>query len=137
MKNLIARILVIGTALAGAVCVNAADNAITAYVPFNFYAGATVMPQGAYRVDEVGKSGVVALNTMHAAKAITTHHLIGKSVEEPPRMVFHRYGDTYFLAEVWAGDGSNGHALKLSPREKEIAQGGPAPALAVIKLAVR
>jgi hypothetical protein len=74
---------------------------------------------------------------MHATKAITTQHLIGKSLEEPPRMVFRCYGDTYFLAEVWAGDGSTGNALKPSAREKEIAQGGPAPTLAVIRLAVR
>jgi hypothetical protein len=137
MKNLIARLFVIGTALAGAFCVNAADKSIAAYVPFNFYAGSTVMSQGAYRVDEVLKSCVVALKTMQTAKAITTHHLIGKSLEEPPRLVFRGYGDTYFLAEIWAGDGSSGHALKLSAREKEIAQGRPAPTLAVIKLAVR
>ena len=61
MKNLIGRLLVIGTALTGAVRVNAADKAITAYAPF--YAGSTVMPRGAYRVDEVSRSGVVALKT--------------------------------------------------------------------------
>jgi hypothetical protein len=137
MKNLIARILVIGTALAGAVSVNAADKAITAYVPFNFYAGSTVMPQGAYRVNEVANSGLLALKTTHATKAITTSDLTGKSLDEAPRMVFHRYGDTYFLVEIWAGDGSRGHALRLSAREKEIARGRPAPTLAVIRLAAR
>ena len=137
MKNLIVRLLVIGTALTGAVRVNAADKAITAYVPFNFYAGSTVMPQGAYRVDEVSRFGVVALKTISGAKAIATRHLTGKSLEEPPRMVFHCFGDTYFLAEIWTGDGSNGHALKLSAREREIAHGGPAPTLAVIKPAAR
>jgi hypothetical protein len=137
MKNRVARILVIGTALAGAICVNAADKSITAYVPFNFYAGSTVMPQGAYRVDEVANSGVVALKTTHAMRAIATRHMIGKSLDEPARMLFRRYGDTYFLAEIWAGDGSNGHALNLSAREKEIAQGGPPTTLAVISLAVR
>ena len=134
MKNLIARILVIGTALAGAVGVNATQ--ITANVPFNFYVGSTVMPQGAYRVDEVSNGAVVALKTMHATKAITTSSLTGKSPNETPRMVFHRYGDTYFLAEIWAGDGSIGHALWRSAREKELAQNGSAPTLAVIKLAL-
>ena len=136
MKNLVARIFVVGTALAGALCVSAGDKSITAYVPFNFYAGSTVMPQGAYRVDEVANS-MVALKTTHATKSIATHHLIGKSLDEPARLLFRRYGDAYFLAEIWAGDGSNGRALKLSAREKEIARGGPAPALAVISLAVR
>jgi hypothetical protein len=134
MKNLIARILVIGTALAGAVGVNATQ--ITANVPFNFYVGSTVMPQGAYRVDEVSNAGVIALKTMHAAKATTTLNLTGKSLNEPPRLVFRCYGDTYFLAEIWAGDGSRGHALSHSAREKELAQSGSAPTLAVIRLAL-
>jgi hypothetical protein len=137
MKNLIARILVIGTALVGAVAVNAADRAITANVPFNFYVGSTVMPQGAYRVSEVSNAGVVALKTMHAAKAITTFNLTGKSLNEPPRLVFRCYGDTYFLAEIWAGDGSIGHALRRSAQEKELAQSGSAPTLAAIRLALR
>ncbi len=137
MKNLIARILVIGTALAGVVAVHAADRAITVKVPFNFYVGPTVMPEGAYRVDEVSNGAVVALKTMHAAKAITTYNLTGKSPSEPPRLVFRRYGDTYFLAEVWAGDGSIGHALSRSAREKELAQNGSAPTLAVVRLALR
>ena len=50
--------------------------------------------------------------------------------------VFRRYGETYFLAEVWAADGSVGHALGRSAREKELAQNGSAPTLAVIKLAL-
>ncbi len=136
MKNLIARILVIGTALAGVVAVNAADKTITANVPFTFYVGSTVMPQGAYRVNELANGGVVALNTMGAAKAITTYDLTGKSLDEAPRLVFRCYADTCFLAEVWAGDGPVGHALSRSKREKELAQNGSAPMLAVIKLAL-
>ncbi len=120
MKNLIARILVIGTALGGVVAVNAAQ--ITANVPFNFYVGSAVMPQDAYRVAEVSNGAVVALKTMHATKAIITSNLTGKSLNETQRMVFHRYGDTYFLAEIWSGDGSIGHALWRSAREKELAQ---------------
>ncbi len=137
MKNLIAPILVIGTAFAGVVTAHAADKAITAKVPFNFYVGSTIMPQGAYRVDEVSNGGVVALKTMHAAKAITTYNLTGKSMNEPPRLVFRCYGDTYFLAEIWAGDGSIGHALGRPAQEKELAQNGSAPTLAVIRLALR
>jgi hypothetical protein len=137
MKSLIARILIVGTALAGVVAVNAADKTITASVPFNFYVGATVMPQGAYRVNELANGGIVALRTSHASKAITTFPVSGKSESEPPRLVFRRYGDTYFLAEIWAADGSLGHALRHSAREKELAQNGSAPTLAVIRLALR
>jgi hypothetical protein len=136
MKNLVARILVIGTALAGAIAVNAADKTITANVPFNFYMGSTVMPQGAYRVEEFSHGAVVALRTSHASMAITTFGVSGKSESEPARLVFRRYGETYFLTQIWAADGSIGRALPRSAREKELAQNGSAPTLAVIQLAV-
>lgn len=84
MKSLVARILVIGTALAGVVAVNAADKTITANVPFNFYMGPSVMPPGAYRVDELANGGIVALRTSHSAKAIVTFPVSGKSESEPP-----------------------------------------------------
>jgi hypothetical protein len=137
MKSLAARILIIGTALAGVAAVNAADKAIAANVPFNFYMGSTVMPQGAYRVNELANGNIVALKTAHATKAMSVSHMVGKSLNEPSRMVFHCYGDTYFLAQIWAGDGSMGHALPRSKREKEIARDGSAPTLAVIRLALR
>lgn len=136
MKNL-ARLLVFGTALAGAVSVYAQSNAITADVPFNFYMGSTVMPQGAYRVSEMSNGGVIALQTMNASKAIAAFSVSGKSLDEPARLVFRRYGETYFLAQIWTGGKSTGRALPVSTREKELAQNGPAPTLAVIKLALR
>jgi hypothetical protein len=137
MKNLIARLLVVGTALAGAAAVYAQSKTVTAAVPFNFYMGSTAMPQGDYRVTETSDGGVVVLQTTNAAKAITTFGVSGKSQDEPARLVFRRYGETYFLTQVWTGVGSTGHALSRSAREKELAQNGSAPTLAVIRLALR
>jgi hypothetical protein len=137
MRNLIARLLVVGTALAGAATVYAQSKTVTADVPFNFYMGATVMPQGIYRVNEMSNGGVVILQTKEASKAITAFDVSGKSLDEPARLVFRRYGETYFLAQIWTGQGSTGRALPRSAREKELAENGPAPTLAVIRLALR
>jgi hypothetical protein len=48
--------------------------------------------------------------------------------------MFHRYGQSYFLAEIWNGYTSVGQALTVSQREKELAGSGAAPTLAVIRL---
>jgi hypothetical protein len=37
-----------------------------------------------------------------------------------PVLVFHKYGNNYFLSEIWAGD-SRGRQLFKSAREKELA----------------
>jgi len=137
MKNLVTRLLVIGTALAGAAAVYAQSRIVTAEVPFNFYMGSAVMPQGSYRVSEMSNGAVIVLQTANASKAIIVYDVSGKSMDEPARLVFRRYGETYFLAQIWTGNRSNGHALPRSTREKELAQNGSAPTLAVIRLAVR
>jgi hypothetical protein len=137
MKNVVGRLLVIGIALAGASAVYAQSKTVTADVPFSFYMGSKVMPQGAYRVSEMSGGGVIVLRTKAASSAITAFDVSGKSLDEPARLVFRRYGETYFLSQIWIGGTSTGRAVPRSAREKELAENGPAPTLAVIRLSVR
>ena len=136
MKSRVTSLLNIGIALVAVVAVQAQDKTVTANVPFSFYMGSSAMPQGAYKVDELSHGAVVCMRSPTATKAATTHEIAGKKLIEPPRLVFHRYGESYFLAEIWTGDGSTGEALAASPREKELAQNGAAPTLSVIRLAL-
>jgi hypothetical protein len=96
------------------------------------------MPQGAYRVNENWSGAVVWLNSIqiNAHKAVTTLAIAGKQRTEPARLVFHRYGEDYFLAEIWTGNTSVGRVLARSPREKELAQSGAAPHLAMIQISL-
>jgi len=137
MKNRVARILSIGIALVAVAAVHAQDRVMTANVPFMFYAGSTLMPQGAYRVDEM-PTGVawIASKDHDVNKAFTTFNVVGKKRDEPARLVFHRYGEDYFLAEIWPGGVPTGRALVRSHREKELAHSGAAPTLAVVLVAL-
>jgi hypothetical protein len=98
--------------------------------------GGGTMPQGSYKVDELSHGAVVCMRSKDTAKSVTAQAIVGKKQVEPARLVFHRYGQSYFLAEIWAGDGSIGRALAASQREKELAQNGAATTLAVIRLAL-
>jgi hypothetical protein len=135
MKNRVARLMSFGMALAAVVAVHAQDKTITANVPFSFYMSSTLMPEGAYRVDKLSL-GVTRIRAMRsgAMKAVTTIHVVGKKQSEPARLVFHRYGDNYFLAEIWSGDASAGQALARSAREKELARGATGMHLAMVQV---
>jgi hypothetical protein len=136
MKNRVAGIVSIGIALAAAVAVHAQDRTITANVPFRFYMGSALMPQGAYRVNEMAAGAVVRMSSMQtdATKGVAAHNVDGNRKAEPARLVFHRYGDTYFLAEIWTGDISVGRALARSAREKELAHSGAGRQLAMVQV---
>ena len=51
-----------------------------------------------------------------------------------PMLVFHRYGDKYFLAEIWTGL-STGRELPMSANERQITRFHPKPEL--IKIAAK
>jgi len=134
MKNQATRLVTIGIALAAAVAVHAQDKTISADVPFSFYMGSSLMPQGVYRVNEFAQSAVVGIDTAQGAtsKAVTTINIDRRKQAEPAKLVFHRYGSNYFLAEIWTGDSSAGRALARSPREKELAKSAAGTHLAMI-----
>ena len=135
MKRLVSRILIAGFALSGLVAAEAQTRIVTATVPFSFYMGSAAMPGGAYQVDSLATGKVIALRTRGSAKIVTAYQVTGKA-DEAPRLVFHRYGDTYFLSEIWNGNGDNGFQLARSHQEQELASNGAAPVVAVIRLAI-
>jgi hypothetical protein len=135
MKHLISRILIVGFALSGLIAAQAQTRIVTANVPFSFYMGPNAMPGGAYEVDALATGAVIALRTRESGKAITASPITGKA-HEPPRLVFHRYGDAYFLREIWNGNGNTGFQVARSRREQELASNGAPPVVAVIRLAI-
>jgi hypothetical protein len=47
---------------------------------------------------------------------------------ESPKMIFHKYGSTYFLAEIDTASGSSGMKIPESNREKELRASNQGPA---------
>jgi hypothetical protein len=98
--------------------------------------GSSLMPQGAYRVSEFDSGTVVRIAAAQgsAAKTVTTIDLVGKKEAEPARLVFHCYGNEYFLAEIWTGDTPAGQGIARSAREKELARSGAGKHVAMIQV---
>jgi len=137
MKYRAAQILTLGIALTAVAAVHAQTKVLTADVPFSFHVGSVVMPQGSYTVSAT-TDGVIAWIKPpqdQAAKAVTTINVVDKERTKAV-LVFHRVGQEYFLAEIWAGNGPAGRALLPSRLEKELAQSGTAPTLAVVRVAL-
>jgi hypothetical protein len=137
MKNRAAQILAVGIALTAVAAVQAQTRVLTADVPFRFHMGSTLMPEGVYVINE-NADGVVAWIKPpqdQGARPVLTCTVVGKE-RTAPMLVFHRVGPEYFLAEIWAAYGRTGRAIPRSPLEKELAQSGAAPSLAVVRVAL-
>jgi hypothetical protein len=93
--------LVLTLAAAGAVY--AQSPTMTANVPFNFVISGQTMPAGKYTINDLGSAHTVAIRQADAKAAAVA---ITSNVEQPgpggpTPMVFHRYGNRYFLSQVW------------------------------------
>ncbi|MEO8737317.1 MAG: hypothetical protein ABI380_12350 [Edaphobacter sp.] len=107
----------------------AQEQAVVAQIPFAFENGSQHLPAGTYRIDLTSEPLMLLRGTVanSAGFAMT----IPKIASKPPqrgKIVFHRYGNRYFLSEVWIGGESTGRVCMQSRAEKhlQIAQNAPA-----------
>ena len=88
-------------------------------VPFNFVAGAKTLPAGEYQV-HTEQSNVVLIQSMDSKSNMNliAHSAQDRQMDGVAALRFNRYGDRYFLSEVWTGS-DVGRQLPKSRAEKE------------------
>jgi hypothetical protein len=104
------------------VSANAQTIRVSAQIPFDFVVGEKTMSAGEYTVSSATQdgSGLLIRNAKGKDNAIRLTRETAPSKKTDSRLVFHRYGQTYFLAEVWQGGDNNGRALSPSKAEREL-----------------
>jgi hypothetical protein len=109
-------------AVVAAVAVQAQSSNFRVNIPFDFIVGSQTLPAGQYSVDQQSFTGAVILKCLDhkgAASAIGLPLPVAGAQNEK-KLVFHRYTNTYFLAQVW-GAGAYGRKLPTTNREDEMA----------------
>jgi hypothetical protein len=125
LKGFTMLMLLVGIALATAVVsANAQSNQkVVADIPFEFVAGNQAMPAGRYAFarETAPENGlVVRKDEMKISALLMTSKIEPKSGETDARLIFHRYGERYFLVEVWSGANETGRQLAKSRQERAI-----------------
>lgn len=116
-------VLVVSLALMTAVVSANAQSAnrVVSSIPFDFVVGDKTLPAGEYSLRGVTRSGEAILISGKDAKGsiiLLTNVIEPNRQNSRARLVFHRYGQHYFLAEVWGGDGQNGRQFSRSRKER-------------------
>ena len=134
-RNVYGALMIVALALIVSVPMTQAQ-ATRANVPFEFSLGHQLMPAGNYEISAVNEKVLAMrnLDTMEARLLIASIH-VQASQAPHAKLVFHKYDDQYFLAEIW--DGSElGIQIPESKREKEMrwARNNYRPELVVIAM---
>jgi hypothetical protein len=119
----------IGTmfALAGMLAIPGAyaqdSHRVVADAPFAFTVNHRALPAGEYEVSDGGAYGTVLIQSKDREHSVIT--IANSAVAKDPgldgKLVFQRYGDRYFLREVFAPGVSMGRALPRAKGEREMA----------------
>src|SRR5262249_6895250 len=101
---------------------------IRAEVPFDFVVANKKMPAGGYEFQEAG-SGIVFVKSFDWKKSAVIMarpvNVLKQRVEfGEGKVVFHAYGDRYFLSEIWAGGKEIGERVPTSRQERELLAAG-------------
>jgi hypothetical protein len=90
-------------------------------VPINFMIGDRSLPAGEYTVRAVSHEVEAWYDQNGRGLFMVSTLPMGKEADlSTYKLVFYRYGDTYFLREVWSGGIS--HEVNAGPREQRIAK---------------
>jgi hypothetical protein len=95
-------------------------------IPFSFIVGEKTLPAGEYTVEpnrrDYDKVWLVQSRDGHASALFTTMSVRASETQEKTRFVFHKYGDQYFLSQIWTPGGNSGRELLMPRLERELAK---------------
>jgi hypothetical protein len=116
-----------------------AQSLVQADVPFAFSLQGKAMPAGNYEIIALSDQAIEVRNLdTQRAQLLLKPMTVQSSKDENPKLVFHKYGDQYFLSQIWNGGSHYGIAFAESNREKEVnmaANGAPnAPETVIVAM---
>ena len=108
---------------------------ITATVPFDFYVSDKLLPAGAYTIEPHGGANAIRVfdNRGNSAFIMSTILRENRAVNLG-RLVFHKYGSTSFLTDIYGQGYKTGRQLASSKTEKRLAQNGTLPDPVAVRL---
>lgn len=100
-------------------------------VPFEFSAGAEKLPAGHYVVGL--HDDMIRIFNAHTRGLYIPTHPTTRTKSEGSKLVFHRYGNSYFLSAIWITGNTTGKQLFRSGAERELEARQTEVELAVVR----
>jgi hypothetical protein len=139
MKNQLFALIGLGLLLATA-SAYAQTGVVKANVPFNFIVEKTQIPAGEYLIQNISQTGTamsIESSDRKLVKVVLPNACESTQAPEKTKLVFHRYGDQYFLAQIWTEGNDRGRELPRTQRESEVAMSYPAAQDVVVVATLR
>ena len=102
------------------------DRSKVTNIPFNFIVGQKTLPAGEYTVEPNKRDShnvwLVQRRDGRKSALFTTMPVRASETQEKTKLIFHKYGDQYFLSQIWTPGGNSGRELLIPRLERELAK---------------
>ena len=124
MKKSVLSVIAISTLLASSLVVLAGNvqGRIKADIPFDFMVGKARLSAGQCTIQRGTSNSSLKLSCEKSSVMVLTY---GGSTSKTPshaKLVFHKYGDQYFLAQVWDEGSTTANNLMATKAERDAAR---------------
>lgn len=109
------------------------SGAVKADIPFDFTAGNINLPAGEYQVSRMPNTGTLLIRcdgTQGMFVQSSAAQASGRTGSS--KLIFHRYGDRYFLSQVWVQGQDRGSEVPMTKLEKELSASNVRPSSVTI-----
>jgi hypothetical protein len=110
--------------LLGASATSAGSIELRADIPFDFMVGNKMLPAGTYTVSRPADNTLQIRNQKvnHGIASVLAKIMGSAKTQGLTTLIFNRYGDRYFLSQVWTKGSANGYSVQKSSQEREFAK---------------
>ena len=100
---------------------DAQNHSLTANIPFSFEVGSQHLAPGRYTVSETLQD-VICIRNDSGAVMLMTHGGQTMKPSTTAKIIFHRYGDHYFLRQVWFNAQDNTYVESPESKTEKLAR---------------
>jgi hypothetical protein len=93
-------------------------------IPFEFSVAGKTFEAGTYYIGPANEGNEMAIKSVSGKSAVMapTNLVSAANKVVPPKLVFHKYGDQYFLAQTWLKYSDEGREFFATPEELKMAR---------------
>ncbi len=140
VKGFITAALLVATVIVAGVSAQAQSlqYKLTVDIPFDFKVADQTLPAGKYSIGRSQEtSGDTVLQIRSNDGQSTTNRfsipIVSFKTKSRGELIFHRYGDQYFLSEVWPAGGGTGRAFLKTRSERDLEKSARDNKVAAVK----
>jgi hypothetical protein len=118
---------------AGSLSAQTNGSPVKATIPFDFSAGNKHFSAGQYRVNAISPLGALSIVGQSSESGLVVcREAESNSPSASTKLIFHQYGTSYFLYQIWVQGEKSGRQLPMTRVEKELASNAIASPAVVV-----